>query len=230
MVDANLLDTEDVYHCWLVWKRADDGGRPYLVAVDTTERAARRHVKMVKEEAKALRREPVFVTIEPSYLNHAYGETMGQNYDRAKAMAQEIRRATIDELEKSRSEVATLEARLAAEESHLSSELSARDLTIRDLRSELDKARAKLTALDADNGKLHIAVDELMRYDAEGLQAQAHANGRMEERCMVVKDIRKQLENKYLEPAERQLLRAVADRVEFGTLEVSVSETIRSGR
>jgi hypothetical protein len=112
--DPDILDTEDIYHCWLVWKLASDGGRPYLVSVDTTESLAKRHEQMVKEEAKVLhglnaRQLRSLVQIERSFLNHVYGETMGQGYDRVKVLAQEVRRATVDDLEKSRKRVDELE-------------------------------------------------------------------------------------------------------------------------
>ena len=106
-VTGSYLDTDEVFHCWLVWKRANDDGRPYLVAVDTTEARANLHVEMVKREAEVLhslspRELQGYVQVEPSFLNHAYGETMGQGYDRLKKLMQETRRSLVYELQTAR--------------------------------------------------------------------------------------------------------------------------------
>lgn len=75
--------------CWLVWKKADDGGRPYLVAICTTEAISRRYVKMLREEAKMLDK-PVLVQVEESFLDHLYGESMGQGFDAMRKVMSEI--------------------------------------------------------------------------------------------------------------------------------------------
>jgi hypothetical protein len=77
--------------CWLVWQRADDGGRPYLVAVDTTETKAQAHVRAIKDAAR-MENKVVMVQIEKSWLDHLYGESMGQGYDKLKEMFMEIKR------------------------------------------------------------------------------------------------------------------------------------------
>jgi hypothetical protein len=122
--EPDLLDTTDVYHCWLVWKQAEDGGRPYLVAVDTTEARAKQHEQAVKYEARFVykldkRELRSLVQVEHSFLNHAYGETMGQGYDRMKALAQEVRRATLDELEKANKLLAQKETEIKALQTEL---------------------------------------------------------------------------------------------------------------
>lgn len=82
--------------CWLVWKRADDGGRPYLVAVDTTEEMANLHVRAIRDEAR-VRGTVTFVQIEQSWTDHLYGESMGQGYDAMQALVREVKQVD-DEL------------------------------------------------------------------------------------------------------------------------------------
>jgi hypothetical protein len=84
--------------CWIVWEAASDGGRPYLVAVDTSEEQALLHVRAKKEEARVLGRPPPMIKTEESWLDHLYGETMTKNFDEAKKMAREVQRAQIVEL------------------------------------------------------------------------------------------------------------------------------------
>lgn len=74
-----------VTKCWLVWQKADDGGRPYLVAVDTSEELARLHVQAVMDDARIHDRVTV-CHIEESWINHRYGESMGQGFDALRAM------------------------------------------------------------------------------------------------------------------------------------------------
>ena len=71
--------------CWLVWQSAADGGRPYLVAVDTSELQAALHLRSVRDRAR-LEDKVVQVRIEQSYLNHLYGESMGQGFDELKKL------------------------------------------------------------------------------------------------------------------------------------------------
>jgi hypothetical protein len=77
--------------CWLVWKAATDGGRPYLVAICTKESIAKRYVRCVYEEAKVLDKPKPHVLVEPSFLDHLYGESMGQGIDQLRAMFKEIK-------------------------------------------------------------------------------------------------------------------------------------------
>lgn len=77
--------------CWLVWEKALDGGRPYLVAIDTTEEQARLHERATLDAARVQGRSTM-VQIEESKLNHLYGQTMGQAFDEARAMLRERRR------------------------------------------------------------------------------------------------------------------------------------------
>ena len=84
--------------CWIVWEAAADGGRPYLVAVDTSEEQANLHVRAKKEEARVLDRPPPMIKVEESWLDHLYGESMTKNFDEAKKMAREVQRAQIVEL------------------------------------------------------------------------------------------------------------------------------------
>lgn len=84
--------------CWIVWEAAADGGRPYLVAVDTSEEQANLHVRAKKEEARVLDRPPPMIKVEESWLDHLYGESMTKNFDEAKKMAREVLRAQVAEL------------------------------------------------------------------------------------------------------------------------------------
>jgi hypothetical protein len=84
--------------CWLIWEASADGGRPYLVAVDTSEEQANLHVRMKKEEARVLDRPPPMLRIEESWLDHLYGESMTKNFDEAKKMVKEVLRAQVAEL------------------------------------------------------------------------------------------------------------------------------------
>jgi hypothetical protein len=84
--------------CWIVWEAAADGGRPYLVAVDTSEEQANLHVRAKKDEARVQDRPPPMIKIEESWLDHLYGESMTKSFDEAKKMAREVQRAQIAEL------------------------------------------------------------------------------------------------------------------------------------
>lgn len=84
--------------CWIVWEAASDGGRPYLVAVDTSEEQAQSHVRAKREEARVLGRPPPMIKIEESWLDHLYGESMTRSFDEAKKMAREVMRAQVAEL------------------------------------------------------------------------------------------------------------------------------------
>lgn len=84
--------------CWIVWEAASDGGRPYLLAVDTSEEQANLHVRAKKEEARVLDKPPPMLRIEESWLDHLYGESMTKNFDEAKKMAREVLRAQVAEL------------------------------------------------------------------------------------------------------------------------------------
>lgn len=84
--------------CWIVWEAATDGGRPYLVAVDTSEEQANLHVHAKKDEARVLDKPPPMLRVEESWLDHLYGESMTKTFDEAKKMAREVQRAQITEL------------------------------------------------------------------------------------------------------------------------------------
>jgi hypothetical protein len=84
--------------CWIVWEAAADGGRPYLVAVDTSEEQANLHVRARKDEARLRDQPPPMIKIEESWLDHLYGESMTKSFDEAKKMAREVQRAQIVEL------------------------------------------------------------------------------------------------------------------------------------
>lgn len=84
--------------CWIVWEAAADGGRPYLVAVDTSEEQANLHVRAKKDEARVRDQPPPMLRVEESWLDHLYGESMTKSLDEAKKMAKEIQRAQIADL------------------------------------------------------------------------------------------------------------------------------------
>lgn len=84
--------------CWIVWEAASDGGRPYLVAVDTSEEQAAAHVRQLKDEARLRDKPPPMIKIEESWLDHRYGESMTKSFDEAKKMVREVQRAQIVEL------------------------------------------------------------------------------------------------------------------------------------
>ena len=85
--------------CWLVWEATPDGGRPYLIAIDTSEEQANLHVHAKREEARMLDRPPPMLRIEESWLDHLYGESMTKSFDEAKKMAREVLRAQVAELQ-----------------------------------------------------------------------------------------------------------------------------------
>jgi hypothetical protein len=84
--------------CWLVWEAAADGGRPYLVAIDTSAEQADAHVRAKREEARVLDRSPPMLKVEESWLDHLYGESRTKSFDEAKKMAREVLRAQVVEL------------------------------------------------------------------------------------------------------------------------------------
>lgn len=84
--------------CWLIWEAATDGGRPYLVAVDTSEEQVNLHVRALKEAARVHGKPPPMIKIEESWLDHLYGESMTKNFDEAKKMMREFLRAQVAEL------------------------------------------------------------------------------------------------------------------------------------
>ncbi len=86
--------------CWIVWEAATDGGRPYLVAIDTSEEQANRHVRAKKDEARVRDLPPPMIKVEESWLDHLYGESMTKNFDEAVKMAREVQRAQIVDLRK----------------------------------------------------------------------------------------------------------------------------------
>lgn len=97
--EAQKLKTEaGMEPCWLVWEAATDGGRPYLIAVDTSEEQAARHVALKKEEARVLDKPPPQLRVEESWLDHLYGESMTLSFDEAKKMMKDFLRAQIAEL------------------------------------------------------------------------------------------------------------------------------------
>lgn len=50
LLDPN--DTSEEAPCWIVWERADDGGRPHLRAIDTTEARANQHAAWLRNCAR----------------------------------------------------------------------------------------------------------------------------------------------------------------------------------
>ena len=97
--DAQALKAETgMEPCWIVWEAASDDGRPYLVAIDTSEEQANLHVRAKKEEARLLDRPPPMLRVEESWLDHLYGESMTKSFDEAKKMAREVLRAQVAEL------------------------------------------------------------------------------------------------------------------------------------
>jgi len=104
--------------CWIIWEAASDGGRPYLIAIDTSEEQANLHVRAKREEARLLDRPPPQIRVEESYLDHLYGESMTKTFDEAKKMMKDILRAQIVDL-KARLRCAVDLARDAVKHSHL---------------------------------------------------------------------------------------------------------------
>jgi hypothetical protein len=97
--DAKKFKAEaDVEPCWIVWEAATDGGRPHLVAVDTSEEQAQAHVRAKREEARICDRPPPMIKIEESWLDHLHGESMTKNFDEAKKMAKEVMCAQVVDL------------------------------------------------------------------------------------------------------------------------------------
>jgi len=81
--------------CWIVWEAATDGGRPYLIAIDTSEEMANRHVFSRKEAARLRDLPPPQLRVEQSWLDHLYGETMTKSFDMLKKEVQGVQRAQI---------------------------------------------------------------------------------------------------------------------------------------
>lgn len=68
------LDDSIEYRVWIVWKL--DGERPIVVAIDTSEDRAARHVALVRDEARVLGRPTPETFVEESRLNHLYGQSV----------------------------------------------------------------------------------------------------------------------------------------------------------
>ena len=97
--DAAKLKAETgVKPCWIVWEAASDGGRPFLVAVDTSEEQASLHVRLKRDEARVQGRLPPQLRVEESWLDYLYGESMTRSFDEAKKMMREVLRAQVAEL------------------------------------------------------------------------------------------------------------------------------------
>ena len=84
--------------CWIIWEAAADGGRPYLIAVDTSEEQVNLHLRAKREEARVLDKPPPQLRVEESWLDHLYGESMTKSFDEAKKMMKEVLRAQVADL------------------------------------------------------------------------------------------------------------------------------------
>jgi hypothetical protein len=97
--EAQKLKTETgMAPCWLVWEAASDGGRPYLVAIDTSEEQANLHLRAKREEASLLDKPPPQLRVEESWLDHLYGESMTKSFDEVKKKMKEVLRAQVADL------------------------------------------------------------------------------------------------------------------------------------
>lgn len=70
----DILDDQKEYPIWIVWKLNKD--IPILVAIDTSEEKANKHVDYIKLEAKHLNKPAPETFVEESRLNHLYGQTI----------------------------------------------------------------------------------------------------------------------------------------------------------
>lgn len=142
--------------CWIVWEAATDGGRPYLVAVDTSEEQANLHVRSKRDEARLLDKPPPMLKVEESWLDHLYGETMTRDFDEAKKMFKELLRAQVAQLK-----VAMREALVMARAMHARATMEPHQRSIlerlRDDARQADDARS--TPRTIDDFKL---LDDLM--------------------------------------------------------------------
>lgn len=71
---GKLLKDEEEYKVWLVWKMVGD--RPVLVAIDTSEEKAERHVSYDKLCDSHASKPPADYYVEDSLLNHLYGQSI----------------------------------------------------------------------------------------------------------------------------------------------------------
>lgn len=84
--------------CWILWEAAADGGRPYLIAIDTSEEQVNLHIRAKREEARVQGKPPPQLKVEESWLDHLYGESMTKSFDEAKKMMKEVLRAQVTDL------------------------------------------------------------------------------------------------------------------------------------
>lgn len=78
-LESQLRDPNDLAEeapCWIVWERADDGGRPHLRAIDTTEARATQHGAYLRNCARLEGRPLPDVLVEESQLNHLYAANL----------------------------------------------------------------------------------------------------------------------------------------------------------
>lgn len=57
---------------WIVWERVPGHSSPYIRAIDTSEEAALRHVKYLKDSARMTNQPPPDLLIEETRINHLY--------------------------------------------------------------------------------------------------------------------------------------------------------------
>jgi len=159
-----LKDETGTEPCWILWEAASDGGRPYLVAIDTSEEQVNLHVRSKKEEARALDRPPPMLRVEESWLDHLYGESMTKSFDKAKKMAKEVMRAHVAQLKLSVTQLkeALARATAIARERQSRAKLSPHQQTILErLRDDARRADDALpTTRTAEN---LVLLDDLVR-------------------------------------------------------------------
>lgn len=152
--------------CWIVWEAATDGGRPYLVAVDTSEEQANLHVRAKRDEARVKDRPPPMLKVEESWLDHRYGESMTRDFDEAKKMVKELLRAQIAQLKPAlREAIAMARAMRDALTPHQRARLE----RMRDEARQADDARS--TTRTAED---FVLLDDLVRkFEAPDNEARA---------------------------------------------------------
>ena len=91
-------DAAGIKPCWIVWEAASDGGRPYLIAVDTSKEQANHHARARREEAQRLDKPPPQIVIEESWLDHLYGESMTVSFDEIKQLMHQRLSVQVTEL------------------------------------------------------------------------------------------------------------------------------------
>jgi hypothetical protein len=69
-------DTAEEAPCWIVWEAANDGGRPLLRAIDTTEARAIQHGAYLRNCARVEGKPLPNILIEESRLNHLYAANL----------------------------------------------------------------------------------------------------------------------------------------------------------